>query len=115
MLEELENRKHRRYPTIARVRIREAFEGDALLKDLSVTGCRIECTMHTEVQLNTLYMLYISPEKAAKIGEFELMAESKWLVAGDYSCEIGFSIVESPAPKKPFLRYVDYHAWRSTT
>jgi hypothetical protein len=38
--------------------------------------------------------------------------ESKWIHAAGYSCEIGFSILESPKGRS-FQHYVDYLSWRS--
>jgi hypothetical protein len=109
-----EKRKNRRYPSIARVRIPEAFSGEALLKDLSITGCRIECTMRVDVQEKTDYKIILHPEESAGIGHFDLLAECKWLRLGGYAYEIGFDIKESPKGKD-FQKYVDYLSWRQTT
>ena len=108
-----ENRKSVRYRTLAKVRIHGAFEGDHLLKDLSVTGCCVECSVYADIRPDTPYRLQIFPESAAKISDFELTVESRWLRAAGYSCDVGFSVVESPKGKG-FQRYVDYLAWRST-
>jgi hypothetical protein len=105
-----ENRENRRYSSIARARIRGAFPGDGILKDISVTGCHIECTMHPDIKVGLKYKTKILPEKASKIGDFELAAECKWIRMSDYSCDIGLVIVESPKGKA-FQRYVDYLSW----
>jgi hypothetical protein len=109
-----DKRKNRRYPSIARVQIPEVFSGDAVLKDLSITGCRIECTMHVDVQEKAVYRITLYPEKTAGIGNFDLIAECKWQRPGSYSCDIGFDIKESPKGKD-FQKYVDYLSWRQTT
>jgi hypothetical protein len=113
MLGNAEKRKNRRYPSIARVLIPEAFSGEALLRDLSITGCRIECTMHVDVKEKTDYKIAIHPEDSAGIGSFDLMVECKWLRPGGYAYEIGFDIKESPKGKN-FQNYVDYLSWRQT-
>ncbi|MDR1949760.1 MAG: PilZ domain-containing protein [Spirochaetaceae bacterium] len=105
-------RKSARYPSHARARIEGAFEGDALLKDLSVTGCCIECTMIVDIKPNAIYKIEILPETASNIGNFELKVEARWTRIGGYSCEVGFMIVASPKGKL-FQRYVDYLTWRS--
>jgi hypothetical protein len=110
----LENRKNNRYRTLARVKIPGILGGESLLKDLSVTGCCVESTSYADIKPNTRYKLEIIPESVAKIGGFELSVESIWIRSGGYSCEIGFSILESPKGKL-FQRYVDYLAWRSST
>jgi hypothetical protein len=108
----VENRKSLRYQTLARARI-EGTEGETLLKDLSITGCCVECTMYMDIQPNAQYKIAVFPETAAGIGEFELLAESKWVRTSGYSCEIGFAILKSPKGRL-FQRYVDYLSWRSS-
>ncbi|MDR2631654.1 MAG: PilZ domain-containing protein [Spirochaetaceae bacterium] len=107
----MEKRKQIRYSTQARARVPEVFEGDVLLKDISVTGCGIESTMFMDINLNHRYKIEVLPEEASKIGPFELMAEVLWIRTGGYSFEAGLTIVESPKGKQ-FQRYVDYLSWR---
>jgi hypothetical protein len=109
-----ENRKHIRYPTLARAIIPEIFDGEALLKDISITGCCVEYTMFVDVQPNVQYKVRILPDSAARVDPFDLFVESRWVRAGGYSCEIGFAITTSPKGRD-FQRYVDYLAWRSTS
>jgi len=107
----VEKRIATRYKTIAKARIDGNSGGETLLKDISITGCMVECTSYAGIENNKEYKLMILPESAAKIGEFELMVESKWIRNEAYSCEIGFCIIKSPKGKL-FQRYVDYLAWR---
>jgi hypothetical protein len=117
----IENRKNPRYRTLARAKISSvggksashgANEGETLLKDLSITGCCVECTVYPDVKTGEKYTIDIIPETAAGLGHFTLVAESKWIHLMGYSCEIGFSVLESPKGKE-FQRYVDYLAWRA--
>jgi hypothetical protein len=96
---------------MARARIPGVFSGDGLLKDISITGCRIECTMQVDVKETANYKITLHPEDAARVGSFDLTAECKWLHPGRYSCDIGFEIKESPKGKN-FQKYVDYLSWR---
>ena len=107
-----ENRKNVRYPTLARAVIADVVDGEALLKDLSITGCRVEYTVFVDVKPNAPYKVQILPDSAARIEPFDLLAESRWVHADGYSCEIGFAITASPKGRE-FQRYVDYLAWRS--
>jgi hypothetical protein len=107
-----EKRKNLRYPTLAQARIEGISGGETLLKDLSITGCCVESTTYVEIKLNTRYKIEVIPEVASGIGDFELLAESKWLHTSGYSCEIGFVILESPKGRS-FQRYVDYLSWRA--
>jgi hypothetical protein len=109
----LENRKNPRYRTLARVRIPGILEGDNLLKDMSITGCCVECTTHIDIPPGSLYQMEIEPESASRVDVFSLSVETKWIRPGDYSGEIGFNIVASPKGKL-FQRYVDYLSYRSS-
>ena len=106
-----ELRKNARYSTLAKVKIKEHGEEEFTLEDLSVTGCRIECSAETEIMPHKLFKLEIIPESEAKIEKFFLGAESKWIRLKGDSCEAGFCITESPKGKQ-FQRYVDYLSWR---
>jgi hypothetical protein len=112
MFGDAEQRKNRRFPSIARAQIPGVFAGDGLLKDISVTGCRVESTMHPDIAAAQRYTIKIIPEKNSKIGPFELVTECKWIHAKDYVCDIGFDVIESPKGKA-FQRYVDYLSWRT--
>jgi hypothetical protein len=90
------------------------FDGDALVKDISVTGCRIEATVFIDAQPGTVYTLKVIPESASKIAPFELKVETRWVNAEADSCETGFLIKTSPEGKQ-FQRYVDYLAWRPSS
>jgi len=107
----IEHRKNTRYLSFAKAKIEGVNAGESLLKDLSVTGCCVECTSYVELAPNVRYRLEIIPETTSKIGIFNLLVESKWIHSESYSCDIGFCIVESPKGKH-FERYVDYLSWR---
>jgi hypothetical protein len=108
----LENRKNQRFKAMASARLPGVCEGNLLLKDISILGCCVESPIFIDVQSGVQYKIEIIPEKVSKIGSFELVIESRWVHAQDYSCEVGFAIVESPKGKL-FQRYVDYLSWRS--
>jgi hypothetical protein len=109
-----EKRKGTRYHTMAHARVSALFDGDALIKDISVTGCRIEATVFIDAQPGTVYTLKVIPESASKIAPFELKVEARWVNAEADSCEAGFLIRTSPEGKQ-FQRYVDYLAWRPSS
>lgn len=83
-----------------------------LLKDLSITGCRIQGFTPIALQLNARYKIQIIPEPAVKTGSFELLVESRWIRSREGSYEAAFMVVESPKGKQ-FESYVDYLVWRS--
>ena len=110
----VEKRKRSRYISIAKASLPEAFTGEALLKDISIVGCRVECTMQVDIHENAEYSITVIPEDTSNIGSFDLLVECKWLHSDNYSCDIGFSIKKSPG-KRDFERYVDYLSWRNKT
>ncbi|GHV83797.1 hypothetical protein AGMMS50212_11370 [Spirochaetia bacterium] len=105
-------RKDKRLSTLATAKIDGAFTGEALLKDLSITGCKLEHTMLIDVLEGQSYTARIKPEAAANIGEFEINIEARWVNVGNCACEAGFCVIESPKGKE-FQRYVDYIDYRS--
>ena len=107
-----ENRKHARYPAIARAVIPAVFEEEALLKDLNITGCCVEYTVFVDIKPDTRYRMVVFPDSVSGIAQFELDVECRWVRGAGYSCEIGFSVAASPKGKA-FRRYVDYLALRS--
>ena len=108
----LENRKNPRYQSLAHVRIPGVSGGENILKDISVTGCCVECTGEADLRAGTQYHIEIQPEQLANIDKFKLTVERKWVQSGDYSTEIGFFILASPKGRQ-FQRYVDYLSYRS--
>ncbi|MDR2607681.1 MAG: PilZ domain-containing protein [Treponema sp.] len=107
----LEKRKNPRYSTLAHVRFPGVMDGEHLLKDLSVTGCCVECTTATDIKPNSAFQLEVIPEAGSGIGPFSLSVESKWIRPAGYSTDIVFVITASPKGRQ-FQRYVDYLAWK---
>jgi hypothetical protein len=106
-----EQRKNTRYHTSAIAIIKGVHDGETLLKDISVTGCRLELPAYAEIKPNEQYKLEIKPESDSKINPFHLIVESKWEGAKVDSYELGFIIKEFPHGRQ-FQRYVDYLSWR---
>jgi hypothetical protein len=107
-----EKRKHTRYPTLAKVSIPGVSESEAVLKDLSITGCCVEYTVFMDFKKGSQYKALILPDGASRIEKFELELECRWIHSAGYSYEIGFSVIAFPKGKE-FQRYVDYLAWRT--
>jgi hypothetical protein len=107
------DRKSKRFPAFATVVMRNVFIGSALLKDISVSGCRIEHTMMIDVEKGKRYTLRIKPEPSANIKEFDLIAEARWVESRDCAFEAGFSVAVSPKGKA-FKRYIDYITYRNS-
>jgi len=96
---------------MARVQITGVVEGECLLKNISITGCCVECTGVADIQPNVRCQLIIRPEKVSHIGSFQLEVECKWVRKDGYATDVGFAITASPKGRK-FQCYVDYLAYR---
>jgi len=107
----MEKRKNSRFTSSAKVIMKEFGKEEFELKDLSITGCRIEYPLDVEILLDMEFSLKIIPEKEAKIHPFSIIAEARWIRVSVNSCEAGFMITESPKGKH-FQSYVDYLSWR---
>ena len=97
---------------MATAKIQGGLEGEALLRDISVTGCRLEHTVNIGVKIGTRYKIHIKPEMQSEVGEFDLDAEARWIEVQSGVCMAGFSVLESPKGKL-FKRYVDYLSYRA--
>ncbi len=102
-----------RYSAMAHALVSELIPAEAVLRDLSVTGCRLEFSAAVACGLGTRYRVTIIPEARASIETFDLDAEVRWSRSEYDAFEVGFSIVISPKGKA-FLRYVDYLAYRAS-
>jgi len=105
-----EGRRSPRYRSLAHTQVSGIPEGECLLRNISITGCCVECTDTADIQPNTRYQLIVKPERGSHIGSFQLEVECKWIRKDYYAAELGFAIVASPKGKK-FQRYVDYLAY----
>ena len=107
----LDDRRSPRYRTMAHAQISGVLEGECLLRNISITGCCVECSDAADIQPNAQYQLKIKPEGSSHIGSFQLEVECKWVRNDRDAAELGFAIIASPKGKK-FQRYVDYLAYR---
>lgn len=87
-------RKSRRYNSRARAYIIDILE-DAIVKDISITGCCLTCEKHVKLKLRSMYILHVVPEDN-RLGKFELLVESRWIRSRDNASEIGFWVISSP-------------------
>jgi hypothetical protein len=96
---------------VAHAQISGIGGGECLLKNISVTGCGVECTGVVDLQKDIPYQMKVKPEKDSHIGSFDLQVECKWIRTSGHSTELGFFITASPKGRK-FQRYVDYLGYR---
>lgn len=109
-----DKRAYPRYSSLAQARLESVDYATGLLRDLSITGCRLEFSVALALETGKEYRILIYPEANSRIDPFEIVGESRWNRAGYDAFEIGFFIRTSPSGKA-FERYLDYLAWRTDT
>ena len=107
----IDKRQNVRYESFAKAIVEDISEEEALLMDISVTGCRIKTANNIEIKPRKQYRITIIPEEAAKVELFFLDVETKWAGNEVDSFEFGFGITRSPIGKQ-FELYIDYLSWR---
>jgi hypothetical protein len=105
-------RAYPRYSSLAQARLDHIDYTMGILKDLSITGCRLEFSVAIALRAGETYRIIIYPEAASHISPFEILGENRWNRAGYDAFESGFFFHTSPSGKA-FESYLDYLAWRS--
>jgi hypothetical protein len=95
-----------RYSTVARVRI-NGFEGEAVLRNISVGGFRMESRTYAAIVLGDRYTMQIAPDASVGIKAFELDVEVRWVRSTESSFNAGFLVVKSPLDRS-LEKYIDY-------
>ncbi len=110
----IDKRANPRYSSIAQARLAHIDYAAGIVRDLSITGCRLEFSVAIALEIGKDYPIAVYPEAASGIDPFEIIGETRWNRAGYDAFEIGFFIRRSPSGKA-FERYLDYLSWRSNT
>jgi len=108
----LDTRAFPRYASLAQARLDHIDYTMGILRDLSITGCRLEFSVAIALEIGKNYKIIIYPEEASRIAAFEIIGENRWNRAGYDAFESGFFILKSPSGKA-FERYLDYLSWRA--
>jgi hypothetical protein len=109
-----ELRKNPRFESIGKAQISTIPKCKLMIKNLSITGCCLECTLDSDkIKIQEKYRIDIKPERKSHIHHFNIEVECKWIRSGENSSEIGFEIYSFPKGKN-FQSYVDYLSFHST-
>jgi hypothetical protein len=101
-----ENPRPPRYTSVARLSINE-FEGEAVLRNISTGGFRMESRTYAAITVGEQYAIQIKPEAASRLRPFELAVEVRWIKSAETSFSAGFQIIKSPADRS-YEKYIDY-------
>jgi hypothetical protein len=99
-----------RYNSVARACI-NGFDGEALLRNVSSGGFRMESGVYTAIDLGKQYTMSFSPEASANIKPFEVEAEVRWVRSTKFDFAAGFSISTRSANSalKKYIAYIKTH------
>jgi hypothetical protein len=107
-VEKPEDQKSRapRYTCVVRVGI-NGFEGEAVLKNISTGGFRMESRTYAAIAVGEHYTMQIRPESASGLKPFELEVEVRWIQSTETKFSAGFLVDKAPV-EKSFEKYLDY-------
>jgi hypothetical protein len=95
-----------RYDSLALVRV-NGFEGQALLKNVSVTGFCMQSKTYANFTPGNKYTMQIFPEKSTGLRTIETEVEVRWIRSEVSKFEVGFLITQLAAGRE-MEKYVDY-------
>jgi hypothetical protein len=95
-----------RYGCVVKVGI-NGFEGEAVLKNISVAGFRMESRTYVTIGVGEYYVMQIKSDTASNLRPFELGVEARWVQSAETNFSAGFLVVKPPSDRS-FERYVDY-------
>jgi hypothetical protein len=94
-----------RYTSLARVSI-NGFEGQAVLRNVSVGGFCMESKTFADMVVGNVYDIRITPEESTGINYIELKVEIRWIRSSPEKFAVGFQVAEGS--NRPFGKYVDF-------
>jgi hypothetical protein len=95
-----------RYDCIAIVKI-NGFEGQAVLRNISIGGFRMESRTFAAMELGEQYSMQIVPDAETGLNPFEVKVEVRWIKSDVTSFNVGFLIV-NPASDRLITKYIDF-------
>lgn len=94
-----------RYDCLINVGI-NGYEGQAVLRNISETGFRMESKTFVEIEIASTYVMRINPEAAAGIKPFDVTVEVRWVLSSPDKFTMGLLIVQTE--NRSFQKYFNY-------
>jgi hypothetical protein len=97
--------------TMARVAI-NGFEGEAMLKNISIGGFCMESRTYAALGVGEQYIIKINPENNARLSSFDLEIEVRWILSTETNFTTGFLIINPPGNRalEKYLEYIKNHS-----
>jgi c-di-GMP-binding flagellar brake protein YcgR len=100
------NPRQPRYDCVANVKV-YGFEGQAVLRNVSIGGFRMESRTFAAMQPGEQFTMQIAPLPETGIASFEVKVEVRWVKSDVSSFNVGFLIV-NPAAERYLTKYIEY-------
>jgi hypothetical protein len=94
-----------RYDCLIRVSL-NGYEGQAVLRNISDTGFRMESKTFVEMETGSIYVMSIFPETFMGIKPFEVTVEVRWILSSPDKFALGLLVVQPE--NRPFQKYISY-------
>jgi hypothetical protein len=95
-----------RYDSLAAVRV-NGFEGQALLKNISITGFCMQSKTFANLTPGKQYTMYISPEASTGLATIEVEVEVRWIRSEVSRFDVGL-LIAKPLLNKTMDTYINY-------
>lgn len=95
----LEHRKDERFEDIGRVDAQNLCVFPGVLVDISMFGCRIRFPATFDVDMESDFVLKITPARKYSLQNIQLIGHPQWVKHEDESTEVGFKLLRSPGTR----------------
>jgi hypothetical protein len=95
-----------RYKSLASISI-NGFDGEALLKNISITGFCMESKTFVNITPGTTYGMHIVPEVSTSLEQFDVEVEARWVLSEVFRFDVGFLLTKTQS-RKDMDRYIEF-------
>ena len=85
----------------------EGFEGEGLVRNISMTGCCMESVTYVAIKPNDVYQVRIIPGANEKIEPFTMKLTVTWIKSCETLFEAGFHVEGGQAGSSPIKQYAE--------
>jgi hypothetical protein len=94
-----------RYDCLVFVEI-NGYEGQAVLRNISETGFRMESKIFADIEIGSNYVMRINPDESSGMKPFDVTVEVRWALSSPDNFALGLLVTQGD--NRFFQKYVDY-------
>jgi hypothetical protein len=95
-----------RYDSFAAIRI-NGFEGEALLKNISLTGFCMQSKTYADLSPGETYFIQIIPESLTGLAKFDVEVEVRWVRSEVSKFDVGLLLTKTQS-RLEMDKYIDF-------